>query len=106
MENLVQQRCFHHAHREAVARCPECLRFFCRECVTEHDDRVICAACLRKASGKNRSSSRPWRGLVLSGALACGVWLTWVTFFLVGKLLLRIPTSFHDGTLWETFLFD
>ena len=34
--------------REAVARCPECTQFFCRECITEHDDRVLCSACLKK----------------------------------------------------------
>ena len=46
--NLSQQRCFNHTSREAVARCPECGRFFCRECITEHDDRVLCAVCLGK----------------------------------------------------------
>ena len=46
--NLTFQRCFNHAAREAVARCPACGHYFCRECITEHDDRVICAACLRK----------------------------------------------------------
>ena len=45
---LTHQRCFHHSHREAVARCPECRQFYCRECVTEHDYRVICATCLKK----------------------------------------------------------
>jgi hypothetical protein len=48
MSALVHQRCFNHATREAVARCPQCSQFFCRECITEHDDRVICAACLKK----------------------------------------------------------
>lgn len=48
MPALIHQRCFNHATREAVARCPECSQFFCRECITEHDDRVICSACLKK----------------------------------------------------------
>src|SRR5438132_254763 len=48
MEILARQRCLNHLNREAVARCPECKRFFCRECVTEHEDRLICAACLKK----------------------------------------------------------
>ena len=48
MQNLAHQRCFNHAVREAVARCPECGQCFCRECITEHDDRVVCAACLKK----------------------------------------------------------
>ncbi|MFN7139481.1 MAG: rhomboid family protein, partial [Limisphaerales bacterium] len=48
MQNLTQQHCLNHFTREAAARCPECKQFFCRECITEHDDRVICAGCLRK----------------------------------------------------------
>ena len=44
MEDLVHQRCFNHMLREAVACCPECRRYFCRECVTEHEDKVLCAA--------------------------------------------------------------
>ena len=32
MNDLLYQRCFNHVLREAVARCPECLRYFCREC--------------------------------------------------------------------------
>src|SRR5580658_7631208 len=35
---LLDQRCFNHDLREAVAQCPSCKRFFCRECVTEHAD--------------------------------------------------------------------
>ena len=46
--DLSLQRCRNHAEREAVARCPGCGHHFCRECVTEHDDRILCAACLRK----------------------------------------------------------
>jgi hypothetical protein len=48
MQNLLLQRCFNHGMREAAARCPECGRFYCRECITEHDDRVLCSACLKK----------------------------------------------------------
>ena len=48
MQNSFHQRCFNHAGREAVARCPECGQFFCRECITEHEDRVLCSACLKK----------------------------------------------------------
>ena len=36
MSNLIHQRCSNHPGREAAVRCPECGRFFCRECVTEH----------------------------------------------------------------------
>ena len=31
-----------------VARCPSCGNFFCRECITEHDELILCAACLKR----------------------------------------------------------
>ena len=31
--DLKKARCFVHADREAVARCPMCEKFFCHECV-------------------------------------------------------------------------
>ena len=41
MSSLIHRRCLHHPAREAVALCPECRRFYCRECVTEHAGRMI-----------------------------------------------------------------
>ena len=102
MKNLHQQQCLNHLTREAVARCPECGHFYCRECIAEHDDRVICAACLRKllrSPGKRRSPVIAW--LSRSAALCCGLILGWFAFFLIGKILLNVPTSFHDGTIWR-----
>jgi len=106
MENLAQQRCFHHVRREAVARCPECLRFFCRECITEHNDRVICAACLRKISGDKGVVRHPWRVLGISAAFCAGIFFAWIAFYAMGKALIAIPTSFHDGTLWRALSSD
>jgi hypothetical protein len=104
MNALVQQRCLHHAGREAVARCPQCQRFFCRECVSEHDDRILCAACLRQLLTPPPVRHRGnFRVLVTLAQSALAVALIWFFFFLVGKGLLAIPTSFHEGTLWEKF---
>ena len=101
MQTLAQQRCHNHLGREAVARCPECTRFFCRECITEHDDRAICASCLRKLTGENSTRKHRLRGVV---TLACGLFgflFLWLFFYCVGQALLSIPSSFHDGTLWR-----
>mgnify|MGYP001586911148 CR=1 FL=1 len=101
MNAITHQRCFNHRQREAAARCPECRRFFCRECVTEHEDRVICAACLRLLSQRSKGhSSNMDRCLVGTGAVA-GFVLTWLIFLLLGKSLLSLPSSFHEGTLWR-----
>ena len=99
--DLAYQRCAQHAEREAVARCPECRRFFCRECITEHDQRVLCAGCLKKLA-RPRLLKRPaFAGLVRVGQCLLGLLLAWFFFYLVGEALLALPTSFHQGTLWQ-----
>ena len=100
MTTLVHQRCFHHSLREAVARCPECRQFFCRECITEHDDRVICATCLAKigAITAPRRQSLDWLMPFLHGAIGFAV--VALFFYLFGTMLLSLPSSFHEGTLW------
>jgi uncharacterized paraquat-inducible protein A len=103
MTELHQRRCLNHETREAVARCPECGFFFCRECVAEHEDRVICAACLRRivqSPEKKRSPMLAWPARTT--AFCFSLMIGWLAFYLVGKILLSIPTSFHDGTLWHS----
>jgi hypothetical protein len=84
-----------------VARCPICLRFFCRECITEHEDRVICAGCLRKIvvgeAVRSGAAARVLRSLLP----VAGLLLAWFTFYILGRTLLLIPVSVHDGTVWE-----
>lgn len=98
---LTQQRCLHHGTREAVARCLECRQFFCRECIAEHDDRVVCASCLKKlARATEKKPRRPWP-LWPAAQLASGFFFTWLLFYIVGRLLLSMPDDFHDATLWK-----
>ena len=99
--DLSQQRCLNHAQREAVARCPECKRYFCRECVAEHDDRVLCASCLRKLLAPEEKKKYPFRFLLRAIQVLCGLVALWLLFYYVGEILLLIPTSFHEGTVWE-----
>ncbi len=101
MQNLATQRCFNHAQREAVARCPQCRGFFCRECVTEHEDRVICAVCLARLVQKPALPRRTLAGLVHVIQTLVGVIVVWFFFHTMGEALLKLPTSFHEGTLWE-----
>jgi hypothetical protein len=102
MPKLLDARCFNHSRREAVARCPGCARFFCRECITEHEHRVLCAACLRALGQAVASSSRPGiAALSLGGAAALGILVLWILFYLAGQALLLIPSSYHEGTGWE-----
>ncbi len=103
MEKVIRRQCFNHPERVAVARCPVCTHLYCRECIAEHQDRVLCAHCLKASvaeSSQGRSAS-PLRSLLGHAAqLLFGLVLTWLLFYGVGRLLIRIPTVFHDGTIW------
>jgi hypothetical protein len=101
MQNISDKRCFNHNAREAVALCPECRRFFCRECITEHADRVICAACLRDIALGSRQRVSGRRVFFRSCQCALGFITLWLVFYAVGRGLLRLPTSFHEGALWR-----
>lgn len=98
---LIRQRCANHTLREAVARCPECRRYFCRECVTEHEDRLVCAACLQvliaPVERKLRFRLAP---VLLVAEGAAGLFLLWMGFYLLARVLLWVPAAFHEATLW------
>jgi hypothetical protein len=79
-----------------------CRRFFCRECVTEHAGQVVCAECLRGVTGRAARRRARWRAGRLLGAGALGLLTAWLAFYAVGRLLLRLPSDFHEGTLWRS----
>lgn len=102
MRDLTHQKCFIHGQREAVAVCLDCHRTFCRECITEHQDRVICSSCLKKASRPpliQRLRLIGFLGDVVQGL--CGLLIVWMCLYGLGRLLLQLPSSFHEGSLWE-----
>ena len=102
MTTLRQQRCWNHGAREAIARCPSCGHFFCRECITEHEERIICAACLRQQQAA--PVERPRRSFARVGravAAMLGVFMAWFFFYLVGRVLVSVPVKYHEGTLWK-----
>lgn len=101
---LVQQRCLVHASREAAARCPACRQFFCRECVTEHDGRVLCVACLRKKAAAPARRHGHLGPLLLPAQLGLGLGLAWTAFYLLGLVLLQSPSAWHEGKAFETWL--
>jgi len=101
MQSLANQRCFNHAMREAAARCPECKQFFCRECITEHDDRVLCTACLAKLTQKPLAKRFALTQIFWLMQCVIGLIIAWYFFFLIGENLLKLPNSFHEGTLWQ-----
>ena len=99
MTSLLKQRCHLHANREAAARCPACRRFFCRECITEHEHRVICATCLAASTAPPPAVKKPRRSSHLPLTLLA-LLCAWACFYLIGQLLLNIPSRFHEGAIW------
>lgn len=101
-----RRRCVRHGAREAVARCVDCGGGFCRECVTEHEDRLYCATCFaRLAATAARRPGRVSWGRVRGAAITAGSLFCLVTgFYLLGRALAAIPTDFHDGTVWKETL--
>jgi uncharacterized paraquat-inducible protein A len=102
MPDITHQRCHNHMQREAVARCPECGRFFCRECSTEHEDKVLCAACLRRLAEPLGKTSDGFRGLFRLGQFLLGILILYILFYYLAQVLLAMPSDFHEGTLWQT----
>lgn len=98
---LHTRRCIRHSSREAAARCPSCAEFFCRECVVEHDGKLLCATCLARSTvaGERRRERRAT--LRRAAEATAGVLVLWLVFYGMGALLLRIPPDFHDGTMWK-----
>src|SRR5690606_28978007 len=90
-----------HGEREAVARCPSCARHYCRECVTEHDHRILCATCIAALTTETTVHRRhlPFADLLRLGT---AIFTMWIAFYVMGQALLLIPSAYHDSP--ETFL--
>ena len=96
MATLVQQRCFVHPSREAASRCVECKRYHCRECVSDYQGRLVCAACLRKllapvAAVRKRS---PIPSAITQSAL--GLLAAWFLLYMLGQVLMLQPAKRHS----------
>jgi hypothetical protein len=102
MPDITNQRCHNHRAREAVARCPECGRFFCRECITEHEDKVLCSSCLRRRAGPAQTRSNRLQWFFRLGHLLLGLVILYLLFYYCARILLTLPSSFHEGTLWPS----
>jgi hypothetical protein len=97
---LNRNHCFLHPERGAVARCPECGRFYCRECITEHEGEVLCRRCLLadvSDPGALRQRRRGVALLLLKPLCALAVYaLLWLLFMALGTLLIHFPDSFYE----------
>jgi hypothetical protein len=93
--DLTLQRCLHHADRAAVARCPACAQYFCRECVTEHEGKFLCSNCLRGRAAPIGSAHVTTEWFKAALCLFIGLSVAWSFFYLIGRLLILIPANLH-----------
>jgi hypothetical protein len=96
----LEQRCWNHEGREAVCRCPQCSRGFCRECVAEHEGRLLCAACLaRAAKPVERKRSLARRAAPAAMALG-GLLLAWTVLFAASETLIILAQRAEQNS-WQ-----
>lgn len=101
MNDLALKKCFNHAVREAVAVCPECNSFFCRECIVEHHGRIVCSSCLENLFASKVNRQFKLGPVIRLGQFSFGFFMAWFIFYYISIGLLSIPTSFHEGTILE-----
>ena len=95
--NLTLQRCLIHADREAVVRCPSCGNYFCRECITEHEQKFLCSSCLQRVRPRVELANRNAAWLMSIIKMMVGIAVAWLFFYLIGQSLILIPPNVHDG---------
>jgi hypothetical protein len=60
------------------------------------------ADCLKKlVHPKERKRRNPLQLIFQTMKFAFGVILIWIFFYYMGRILMAIPASFHDGTIWK-----
>jgi len=100
----INQRCWNHESREAVSRCPGCGNSFCRECVTEHEYRLLCAACLTRMARVRLAQRSAKRGGLYRLApvmmILAGVFTAWLVFFAIGEAFLTLAVR-AEQTSWQ-----
>jgi len=102
--DIAYQRCFVHGNREAAARCPVCGRYYCRECVTEHESRVLCAACIEKLLADSKKTQPRLSAAKPLLQFLAALLVLWMSFYLLGYAQSRIPASTHELTLWRSYM--
>ena len=69
--------------------------------MAEHDDRMFCASCIEKLLRPSSSMRISFSDIFAGAQSLLGIVITWLVFYYLGQMLLSLPSSFHDGTLWQ-----
>jgi hypothetical protein len=99
--NPLQQLCWNHPVRGAVCACPVCRRSFCRECVSEHDSRLLCASCIQAAvAAPVPSSGRRIARLLVPALALASTLFAWAIFFSLGQIIME-TVGLADRSAWR-----
>ncbi len=101
MSDLARQQCFNHSGREAIVRCPSCQRDYCRECVSEYDDRYLCSACLRLQAARETPTPRRMRMPVGAFLGLLGLLSAWTVYYGATEFLTIRNGSDHAYRVWH-----
>ena len=104
MESSLHQTCLNHPDREAAAQCPSCKRPYCRECITEHDYKMICANCLSELSAEQGAKSRGFSLPIMPVfQITAAFLILWTVYYQLGDLLIDLSDSFRSWQEWPGF---
>ena len=63
---------------------------------------MLCAACLSQGSHAVEEKLQRFQWIFRLGHFFLGILIAYIVFFYLAQMLLLIPTSFHEGTFWQT----
>lgn len=66
---------------------------------------MVCSSCYRSKTEAKEKAPHDWFVLFAVLQSTFGFVVLWFTAWFIGRILLSIPSSFHEGTVWERFGF-
>lgn len=64
--------------------------------MTEHGQRLLCAACIRRALAGDRKQPGGWISTLRALRLVWGLFLAWLFFYGLGQILRTLPAHSHS----------
>ena len=65
---------------------------------------MYCSVCFEEKAGVKEKQKRDWFVISVTAQAAVGFLGLWFTAYFLGKVLLEIPSNFHEGSIWEKFM--
>ena len=65
---------------------------------------MMCAGCLKEKTAVKVERKRDWFVLSIIGQAFLGLIGVWFVAYFMGRVLLQMPDTFHEGTAWERMI--